>query len=609
MSDQLIRMPAGHQPAAASSEEGISPEFASCDNTWPNETERPVDWNGEIARHIALLTSMVRTSEEGFLALGSQLQSIYLSTQEISRKLGGLVKNFSSKEGTDSLAELQDMAEQSAKQLDLFKDFSLQAVDKLQNIESPLYVLPESLREFDRLVSRLRMMGISARIEAARIGQDGFGFVHLAEEVAHLAEQITSKAREVSSHIGGVGEIIALNERKLEGVIEKHKDISESVSRNMRSSLVLMDEKLEMSRRTTSGISGKSEEAIRNINVVVQSVQYHDITRQQIDHIVEALQSINGQDSVLEVVPICQVQAAHLKRAGSEFQNALRSIVTALGDLSNAVTMMLSESEQMTNFTADSGNTFFVDIEQGLQTVSGTMMKDLVTVTELVSSLQEITGKVRQMKTFMDEMTDVGSEVELLALNSRVKAAKAGCNGAALAVIAESIQSLSVDARLQIDEVVGHISRMVSLSEDIKNGHSIQTVTNSAEAETQHIIGKLKDAIEVLRLQNGESIEIFRETEQACTIIVGRLVSLADEISRHRDLAHSVIDTANVLQRLAEQLRASVPDSTQAVIDERLEEMLKRYTMETERTTHRAVLGGDEARPAGSSAGGEIELF
>ena len=91
---------------------------------------------------------------------------------------------------------------------------------------------------------------------------------------------------------------------------------------------------------------------------MVQSVQYHDITRQQVDHIIEALQSIQQQNSVFEAVPICQIQVAQLRRVGAEFGDAVLSIVTALGQLSNAVTTMLSESEQMTNFTKDSGTDF-----------------------------------------------------------------------------------------------------------------------------------------------------------------------------------------------------------------------------------------------------------
>ena len=44
-----------------------------------------------------------------------------------------------------------------------------------------------------------------------------------------------------------------------------------------------------------------------------------------------------------------------MKRAGTEFDQAVFSIITALGDLSTTVTMMLSESEQMTNFTNQQG--------------------------------------------------------------------------------------------------------------------------------------------------------------------------------------------------------------------------------------------------------------
>lgn len=552
----------------------------------------------------------MQTSEDGFLLVGSRLRKIHLSTQNVSERLAGLLNDSSAEGGTSSLSELQRMSERSVKQLNSFNDFWLQAVDQLRRLESPLSSLPESLKQFDRLVSRLRMMGITARIEAARIGEDGLGFVNLAEEVSLLGEQITPKAKEVHKSIERVGEVIAFSVGNLVGVIGEHGEISEGISSDMQSNLNVLDQKRDMGQQTASGISRKSEDALRCVHTVVQSVQYHDITRQQIDHIIEALQSIQRQDSVLEVVPICEIQVAHLKRVGKEFEEAVLSIAAALGDLSNAVTMMVSESERMTNFARDSGNIFLNYVQRGLETVNATMAKDQDAVIEFTSSLGLINENIRKMKSFMDEMADVGSEIELLALNSRVKAAKMGSEGAGLGVIAESIQHLSIDARVQIHEVAAQMSQMVVVSSDLTKAHSIETVTQHAESETQDIIAKLAEAMRAFHLGNSMSIETFRETERVCKTIVGELESLAKEIDGHREVAASLLRTSNMLEELAGELRASVPDSARAIIDERLEEMRLNYTMETERSTHQAVLNGNEIQmemPSGGSGG--VELF
>ena len=440
------RSAADHCTGPASPDEPTGASVSSNTDVEPDGTCDSSDWKTEIARSIEMLDRIMQTSEEGFLSVGAQLRTIHLGAKNISEQLVGLLNDYSGERDTDSLAELYGTSERSVTQLSSFNEFSIKTVDQLQTFKSPLVSLPESLKKFDRLVSRLRIMGITARIESARVGEGGLGFVHLAEEVSGLGEQISVKAKEVHRYVNEVGGVIEINQSKLESLIHEHKVISERIKNDLELNLKILDEKREMSRQTTRGISSKSEDALRNVHTVVESVQYHDITRQQVDHVVEALRTIGEHDSELEVVPICQIQAAHLKRAGEEFDDAILSVVAALSELSNAVKTMLSESEQMSDFTENSGNTFFNYVERGLEVVSATLTEDQTAISGLAESLQDISENVCKMKSFMDQMAEVGSEIELLALNSRVRAAKTGTNRAALGVIAESIQRLSMDA-------------------------------------------------------------------------------------------------------------------------------------------------------------------
>jgi methyl-accepting chemotaxis protein len=574
-----------------------------------DEVRSSIDWNAEIARHIERLQSMMRTSEDGFLSVGSELNAIHVTTRSISDKLATLLGDFSTQGNNGSLMDLHTMSDRSTRQLRSFGDFSLRIVDQLQGLKAPLSALPELLTEFNRLVSRLRIMGITARMEAARMGVYGTGFVHLAEEVSSLGQQIGTKAKEVISYIKEVIGTIETNEGKLKNVLREHKDIGERIYADMRYNLALLDEKREKSKQTTSEISGLSVNALRNIHVVVQSVQYHDITRQQVEHVIEALQSVQQQDSVIEIVPVCQVQAAHLKRVAQEFENAVLSIITALGDLSSAVTRMLSESEQMTSFTKNSGKTFLNHVESSLEIVSSTMLEDQYAIEGLNSSLKEVTENIRKMKSFMDEMSFVGSEVGLLALNSRVKAARVGVNGSALGVIAESIQHLSIEAREQIDTVIKLMNHMVDVSAELADLERIDAVTRQAESEIHDIINGLNGAIRVFHKDNDNSVGIFRETEQMCQSIVTQLELLSGEIGSHRQVAATLLGVSSDLEQLVGQLKASVPDSARAIIDERVHKMFNRYTMETERITHAAVLGENSAHTRTSSGGGSIELF
>ncbi len=567
------------------------------------------DWSLEVARYIGMLEEMIHTSEEGFLSIGSKLMEIHAGTRQISMKLSTTLNEYSAEKGMNSLIELRNISNRAAEQLDSFREYSLETIDSLQKLESPLESLPDSIHEFDRLISRLKKMGIVAHIEAARVGDGGLDFVRLAENVSLLGEQIAAKAKEVRAYVGEVDGIISQNKTEMEEMISKHTYVARNVGSDMEANLRVLEEKQEMYRQATSAISIRSGQAIDQINAVVQSVQYHDITRQQVEHIIEALRSIGTSESLVEVIPICEVQVAQLRRVGAEFGAAVLAIVSALENLSGALGMMLSESEHLASFTKESGSTFFQHVERGFETVSATMIEDRSAVKEFASSLRNINENIHKMKSFMDEMADVGLEIELLALNSRVKAAKIGDGGETLGVIAESIQNLSTDTLEQVSEVIGRMSHMVSVAGAIAADDVINNVVNRAEAGTDDIVGKLTEVVALFHSNNTSSTEAFLETERASAVIVNQLKNLSEELKGNGELASFLISTADMLEQLKEKLRECVPQAARADIDARLAEIRDSYTMESERATHTAVLKGAQHGSSESSGGGEIELF
>lgn len=576
----------------------------------PDSIGKPAGCDTEVGRHVEILKATIGESESGFLSVGSHLRQIHSGAQEISRKLSGLMNTYSTEAGEFSLNDLRPLADRATSQLESFNDYSLKAVASLETLETPLASLPEFLRNFDRLVSRLRKMGIVARIEASRLGDGGRDFVRLAEAVTSLGDQITSKAKNVYGYIRGVNEVIRVNRSRMREMVGSHGSVSRQVSQYMESNLTILTNKRESIRESGSSISAMSESATVSVNKIVQSIQYHDITRQQVDHIIKALATVLSLDSIIDVIPVCEIQAAQLKRVGTEFGIAVETIAASLRELSGDVASMLEETVKITGSSSQAGRTFIDDVESGLEIVSATMMGDQVTVENLSSSIRQIGENVRKMKSFMDEMADIGSEIELLALNSRIKAAKAGGDGATLGVIAESIEKLSIATLGLVDDVIERMSIMVSASDNLSDERAIETVSRDADREISEIIGTLNATVKTFRDRNAASTDIFRETLEMCSIIEQELASLIKVIDGHRGIAATLASTGNSLEALVQKMKSGISGSSRIVLDQRLEQLRKEYTMETERSTFTSVLNGDTGQNGGSSDdGGSIELF
>jgi hypothetical protein len=93
------------------------------------------------------------------------------------------------------------------------------------------------------------------------------------------------------------------------------------------------------------------------------------------------------------------------------------------------------------------------------------------------------------------------------------------------------------------------------------------------------------------------------------------LEHMASDIGLYREIASSMMSQSDALEVVTTKARATLDESVLRTMDERLEELNQRYTMETERRTHAAILqggrpgNGSEAMEQQEDSGSNIELF
>src|SRR6185369_16231021 len=136
---------------------------------------------------------------------------------------------------------------------------------------------------------------------------------------------------------------------------EELSAILKSTANNLEE-LVSVNERFTRFGAQVFSISG---EVSGNLSEVVTSMQSHDITRQQLEHIVEALERLAadlrvvgdaGQDEeqrrnlIIETGDVCELQSAQLRHASSEFYGAACSIVDNLRDVARKQALMAEET-------------------------------------------------------------------------------------------------------------------------------------------------------------------------------------------------------------------------------------------------------------------------
>jgi hypothetical protein len=566
------------------------------------------------------LSDLNATTEAGFITVGSNLQSIFLRTKEVSKNLSIVVEGFS-EQGASSMVEgLKEITDTSMRYLKSFDETSKAVVERLSLISSLMKEMPDIVQTFDRLVSRLRIMGIATRIETARLGLFNMGFEHLADEVTSLGEKISGQAKDVKANIRTIIEIVSNNETKLRTLRAGHTAVYQTVSVNMNSDLQLLNEKHEALAGVIGDITNQSNDAIHMLHAIVSSVQFHDITRQEIEHVVEALRNLEQQlqDGEEDVIPdtiiTCELQPLHLQRVREQFDNAILSIVSSFGHLASTVNMIEAESKEVVGFAGDSGTTLFDSIEESLLAVNVALVEGERLIREFLNAIDEINGVVERVKACMEAMSEAGIEIELLSFNSRIRGAKVNEAGAALGVIAESIQHLSVEARAQIEIVIQHIIRLIRETEGMRSLTEGCDICNATEHTIETMNEKLHAMIGVFHTSNVAGVNVLRQTETVCTGLSNELASLANTIRKHRTMIDVIQRSEAALVEIAKDARDRIPDIILSELEHRLDEMKTRYTMSAEREAHAAYFGKQEegvpaSGPGNQPAEGSVELF
>ncbi|HTX99164.1 MAG TPA: methyl-accepting chemotaxis protein [Bacteroidota bacterium] len=557
-------------------------------------------------------------TESGFLDVGARLQGVQRRVNGVTHDLMAIMGESTSEDGNSQVEGLRSIMVSANAFLSQFEASAASVADHLSHIELKVSALPAVFAVFGTKVSRLRMMGMTARIETARLGSTHLGFEYLADQVTALGETISTRTKEVQHSLRSIAEEIATSRDRLAMQRSDHHALLECVVKGVQSNLDTLLEKREALARGIEHITQKSRDAERALGQVVNAMQFQDITRQQLEHVGAALmgelQALEERpsDSLVDTALVCELQRVQLAQARTTFDEAINSIIASFNDLASTMSMVQEESRQALGFADATGKTFFDDIEIRLRDVMKTLGRGQEALRSIATSLSEIGETVRKVRSHGEDMGEVGTEIELLALNSRVRSARAGAQGAALGVIAEAIQRLSAETQDHIGSVVSILESLDQatreMPDETKGTHS---GASGMESLTQ-MEGGLRCMIDGCHRQTALGGSVLTQTEAVCK-------DLGEELSAMTDVIRESRTFGNELSVVEESLRSlvagfSIPESERHEVERKLHELQHQYTMDTERDIHAAYIaerstGASAAPTQHVSSEGSIELF
>ncbi len=220
---------------------------------------------------------------EGFMSIVGRARSQTERASEVFTQFTGDGGNSSlidsSKrslsEVTSSLEDLNGLVREVLSDMEVF----IRDAENIKGIAS----------EIDYISDRTNLIALNAAIEAARAGEHGRGFAIVAEEIKKLSERTSKAVVEIQRIISKVQSDANTSYSRAAGKIDESGMRSEAAGEAAGAALKDLDEAVRLAGAKLEALSLESGTLANDISGIMVSMQFQDITRQRIEHVVTPL--------------------------------------------------------------------------------------------------------------------------------------------------------------------------------------------------------------------------------------------------------------------------------------------------------------------------------
>lgn len=568
--------------------------------------------------------------ERRFVDIGERLQAVFAVAQKLSYEVSAAARLMGSEgEEPDGLHEAEVLAclGLAAIQQDEVKIAGrLQGVSRIADELSALYPLS---RDLVKISKQLRVTSIYFAVEGSRNSNLAGTFAVFTEELGNLADTVC----ELASSIGMDSRASSVKERSAESFIHEEArrlgQLASSAETAVGSAADDANRVVEISVNALDKIAGHSQKIARAVSDIVVAIQVDDITRQQIEHVLAAIQDLDAQqcptdspDSNKTLARFCSalsIQAAQLRPVIGSIHNAHSSINASLRVVSEESGLITEEMAAM-NFRTrrkDASGDLLAGIKLALTDLCRLIEHAELLSVQACDSARDASDATMLLTKYVKHVRKINSELEIKALNATVKSAGLGDDGRAVTVLAQEVVRLSQNCNGLVERMASAIEAVTEQVVDSENSCSVDQETSESAAD------QLRAGIERICARYEEFLEKSSGSVSGVAHLQDMLADIESKLGFLEELEDMLELCHGSLCGIVEIVSPYVESSDESETDLNDSD---RYTMELERAVHAQALGsnsalsnslvhltGENQQPAGQGSsddlGDNVELF
>ncbi len=245
---------------------------------------------------ITQLQEVIQQTESAAMGIGDSFMSIVERARKQSENACSIMDNSSGENSNEDTLSLSKKALSGVvENLQISIVIANQTMTSMKDIIDQTENVNRIVDEIGSIAGQTNLLALNAAIEAARAGIHGRGFAIVADEVRKLSERSNIAAEEI---------------RKLTSTIESDtKSMYETTENNVfqnnssfNNAATVVDDAMKKIDETMSEVQIRVNDLIKetetlatDISSVIISMQFQDITRQRIEHVIEPLLSFRTE--------------------------------------------------------------------------------------------------------------------------------------------------------------------------------------------------------------------------------------------------------------------------------------------------------------------------
>lgn len=245
--------------------------------------------------------AVIQQTEQAAVTIANSFQSIINKATIQARQAMELLEGTQGAMSDGTPQSLKDFIRVSderltkmAEEVVRVADLSVKMVRDLDGVQKRAHAIDGFLHDVEKMADQTSLLALNADIEAARVGEHSRGFSVVAQEIRRLSQRSHDFSDRIRKHLTEVR--AGLNRTYGDMRLLSDADVEHAVE--IKNEVLQLTQSLESKNRevadTVSSINATSKEIAQDVQNVVVSLQFHDITSQRLSGMLEPMDKLRN---------------------------------------------------------------------------------------------------------------------------------------------------------------------------------------------------------------------------------------------------------------------------------------------------------------------------